>query len=533
MANKARSPINGDSSRRPGRKSVGKTGGTSSLDNAQHDPLRLYLNQISKHSLLTREGEVLIAKRFEAAQGMVLRALLGSHVAVARAQRLRTALQDGELRVKSVLRGLDRLVPGPEGTDEVCDEQSHTARVLQALERVGVLARKSSRLQQELGLRGLPGARRQAMKRQRLGALEQILELLLQLNFSEKLLESMTRSLREHGAELQRQLTEISTLETRAGMGVRELGRSLRLARKTTGARRSLEARTGLTIKELASVELRLLQARSTVRKMERRSCRSQAEMMCTNRELTEGLLLMDRSRAEMVRGNLRLVVSIARRYVNRGLAFLDLIQEGNLGLMRAVDKFEYRRGYKFSTYATWWIRQAITRAVADQARTIRVPVHMMELINKVIRASRVLVQDLGREPSPEEIAAMLQLSVRQVRKVLEVARHTVSLETPVGAEEDSCLADFIEDQQVADPVDGLEQQQLAKQTRRALSALTPREEKVIRMRYGVGEETDHTLEEVGQDFHVTRERIRQIQVKALNKLSHPKRAGRLRPFWE
>ena len=499
------------------------------------DPVRLYLGQISKHPLLTREGEVNIAKRLEEGKHGVLRALLGSHLALEEAQRLYKDLQEGRIKLKSILVAV--APTDPEQTisedERACLSQQQHRRALRILGNVAALGRKVDRTHKQLQQRGLDKPKREVLQKQRRRDLDKIRDQMLRLAFIDKVLDPLTQRLRMHGAELERHLAVISEAEELAGMGVRELGRALRQAEGDAKARRSLKDRTGQDPAQLWLLRRRLLQARRRVREMEEESCRSRAEMMNCHRELTRNLKAVDRSRADMVQANLRLVVSIARRSTNRGLALLDLIQEGNLGLMRAVDKFEYRRGYKFSTYATWWIRQGISRAVADQARTIRVPVHMIELINKVTRATRELVQELGREPSPDEIASLLHVRVKQVRMAREVVRHTISLETPVGEDDGGSLADFIPDHDVRDPVDQLEHQDLGTQLRRALSKLTPREEKILRMRFGLDTDMDHTLEEVGQDFHVTRERIRQIQAKALAKLSHPAKAGILRPYWE
>jgi RNA polymerase primary sigma factor len=325
---------------------------------------------------------------------------------------------------------------------------------------------------------------------------------------------------------------------------LRETGRVHRLSmqdlkvissngRRRTSAVREVLRRTKLSRKQLEDCERAVAAVQRKIRKVEEEADASAKELRLLLQAITNGERKALQAKKEMVEANLRLVISIAKKYTNRGLQFLDLIQEGNIGLMRAVDKFEYQRGYKFSTYATWWIRQAITRAIADQARTIRIPVHMIETINKLTRASRYLVQEMGREPTPEEIAQKIDLPVDKVRKVLKIAQEPISLETPIGEEEDSHLGDFIEDKGVVSPVEAVIGMNLSGQTQEVLESLTEREKKVLRLRFGIGDGRDHTLEEVGQQFEVTRERIRQIEAKALRKLRHPTRSKKLKSFVE
>jgi RNA polymerase primary sigma factor len=479
------------------------------------DPVRIYLREMGSFPLLTREGEVEIAKRIESGQEEILRVVLNCPIAIREIIDLGHALQAGAISAWDVTNEIDE-----EGTTAE-EERFQKKKVLHLInklkkeeDRIQFLQRKLRCRKRELSKKAIQG---QIIKKQ-----AAIFNASRRINLREEQIIRIVQKLKQWDLRMEKIQKEVNRLE-------KDLGTSFQEAKKSSGGKK----RVNLKRKELEEM-------RGAVRNVRRRMGRMQAGCGLPWDRLREALKAIEvgetkarEARCELVKANLRLVISIAKRYVNRGLHFLDLIQEGNIGLMKAVDKFEYQRGYKFSTYATWWIRQAITRAIADQARTIRIPVHMIETINKLIRTSRYLVQEHGREPTPEEIAEKMEFPLDKVRKVLKIAKEPISLETPIGEEEDSHLGDFIEDKKIVSPGEAVINYNLGEQTRKILTTLTPREEKVLRMRFGIGEKSDHTLEEVGRDFHVTRERIRQIEAKALRKLRHPSRSKKLRSFLE
>lgn len=514
------------------------------------DPVRMYLREMGGVSLLTREGEVVIAKRIEAGEIEILVEVGRSPVALQYVIELADQLKAGLVRLRDLFADDD--TPAEESdSDDDSDEDTEgeeeeaapqvtpdeeelkkqffkkvtsIKKLRKTTEDTFVALQKASKNKES---KAFKDAKKKYEK-----CRDKAADKIDDLQLTQKHLEQIIARKKEYLRSLSGATQLLNRAQKETGRDLDDIFLALdeiesgdQLAFKRVCRRLKLRAQEAREFAESVS------EARDVIREVESKTLLTAEELASTVLTIDRGELKVYNAKQELVEANLRLVVSLAKKYTNRGLQFLDLIQEGNIGLMKAVDKFEYQRGYKFSTYATWWIRQAITRAIADQARTIRIPVHMIETINKLVRVQRYLVQELGREPTPEEIAARMDISVEKVRKVIKIAKEPISLETPIGDDADSQLGDFIEDKRVVSPSDAVENLNLQEQTRRVLATLTPREEKVLRMRFGIGERSDHTLEEVGKNFDVTRERIRQIEAKALRKLRHPSRLKKLKTF--
>jgi RNA polymerase primary sigma factor len=459
------------------------------------DPVGIYLKELGSFPLLTREGEVEIAKRIKRGQQEVLSVVINCPVAIREVINLGIALRAGRVEIREVTNEID------DDGATVEEERVQKKRVLGLINKLQRGEERIRILRGELRLRNKEVPKKRIQEKI-LKKRTKIFDAFNRINLREKQINRILQKLKQWNIRMEKALWEMKQYE-KVGMKLKDLEEMGRIARNVKKKVGRMEVECGLSSNQI----------KETVRAIEKGEAEAKE------------------AKSEMVKANLRLVISIARRYLNRGLQFLDLIQEGNIGLMKAVDKFEYQRGYKFGTYATWWVRQAITRAIADQARTIRIPVHMNDIINKLNRTSRTLVQQMGREPTQEEIAEKMGMSLDKVQKVFKMAKRPISLETPIGEEEDSRLEDVIEDKEVISPQDAAISSNLAKRIQKVLSTLNEREEKILRMRFGIGERHDHTLDEVGQVFELTRERIRQIEEKALRKLKHSSRADKLKSF--